>query len=583
MEKFYFIKRQNTRKGYLLIAPKGKGKKAMSVLSPIPFPIKTSIMLDVTDNGGRGSYLENYDFERNDYNERAIVGEYGSDKAELFWSALEIYKVADIPWKTAYTIAESGDVYASLGFKRGDKIAKKLGEDSMSPNRIKAINDEVKSRIRQSREKKVSVNEYVKKFEEVEELGAFEPFDLQTTIRLIGGNSDYEIQRDSNGKLIDVEVKRKEEWIRDSLRQRMSDERSFLTLADIEKGLEKNKHLDEEQKACLYCLQNTNPTLITGKAGTGKTTVIKAIVECYSNKRSVDNICLLAPTAKASQRMTESCGIEAYTIHSGIRKGEDFCYYNKTNTLPFTLIIIDECSMVDSLLMYDLLNAIDESAKIIFMGDHRQLEPVGIGEPFFDFEKDKLCDIYYLNHNHRQNGEGSTVLKNADDVLLGRFGKKYDFTESDTVKVFHINREDIKNYVSDDTRTYIAPYNEVCDEINELFRKPHKEDEYGIGDKVIGTHNEADYCNGSMGVIKSITSEGYEILFTVESKLVTVPFDKADTITLAYCLTVHKMQGSDDKSIDLFLPEKRTGFISDKLLYTAITRSKELLNIYLYK
>ena len=281
------------------------------------------------------------------------------------------------------------------------------------------------------------------------------------------------------------------------------------------------------------------------------------------------NVLLIAPTGKAARRLAEKTKMPATTIHGALRKvpDDDYVFYNSKNLLPYRLIIVDESSMVDTSLMYDLLSAVEKSSKIIFVGDHNQLYPVGYGEPFFDFMK--TLEVYRLTINHRQ-AEGTDILKNALAGMPLECGRG--------VTVRHISFMEIGNLLTRDEDTQIiSPYNDLNRQINAFLRKG--EEQLNEGDKIMTIRNTKSYCNGDIGTVVSANSKGVTI--EIEGKRIVVKNSHRKDITLAYAITVHKMQGSEAKRVMVFLPENDS-MVDKRLLYTAVTRAREELEVYYY-
>ena len=245
-------------------------------------------------------------------------------------------------------------------------------------------------------------------------------------------------------------------------------------------------------------------------------------------------------------------------------------FYNSKNLLPYRLIIVDESSMVDTSLMYDLLSAVEKSSKIIFVGDHNQLYPVGYGEPFFDFMK--TLEVYRLTINHRQ-AEGTDILNNAKNALAGM-----PLECGRGVTVRHISFMEIGDLLTRDEDTQIiSPYNDLNRQINAFLRKG--EEQLNEGDKIMTIRNTKSYCNGDIGTVVSADSKGVTI--EIEGKRIVVKNSHRKDITLAYAITVHKMQGSEAKRVMVFLPENDS-MVDKRLLYTAVTRAREELEVYYY-
>lgn len=473
----------------------------------------------------------------------------------------------------SWSIAKSDmpQIYDILSFSDADKVHKEMINNAQAPERIKAINKRIIEGARRRKKIDYSIEEYLSYFDETEQKGAYQRLLTFMKIDALQSNS----YRFSGGRIIDSEMKQKEDFIKSDIAERLDSEYSLLTKSEIQKYLDKinDSGLSEEQKAVMWCLVTSCPCIVTGGAGTGKTTVIKNIIECYSTYYNKKNILLVAPTGKASRRLAEKTGMPASTIHKALRKSpeDDFVYYTAENPLPHRLIIIDESSMIDTELMYDLLSAVDRTSKVIFAGDCNQLEPVGYGEPFFDFMN--TLEVFRLTENHRQSDD-TDILLMAENALNGR--KIYS---GRGVIVRHIDFDEIGDILTtDDDVQILSPYNELNAEINYFLRKG--ENDLNVNDKVIMLKNTKDYCNGDIGFITAIDRKG--ITVDIEGRKVKVTPAKRNHISLAYSITIHKMQGSESDRVIVFIPEGYAP-VSRRMMYTAVTRAKKELEIYYYK
>ncbi len=458
-------------------------------------------------------------------------------------------------------------VYKELPFCRADALHKEIENKSEDPVRIKAINTEVIRRGRLKRKIEYSLEEYLSMFDDAEKDGAYERLLYAVKILSLGGR-DVSIV---NGHVVDDELKRKETSLRNLMEKKAGRREPFLEEADIESYLRSAADLDRCQRDALACLKDAAPCIITGGPGTGKTTVISGIAECCRRTFGRDGIILAAPTGKASRRLAEKTGLPASTIHRALRKNpeDSYVFYGPDNPLPARLVVVDESSMIDTELMYDLVSALRPDAKIIFAGDACQLYPVSYGEPFFDFLK--ILPVYELKNNHRQQ-EGSAIISAAEGVLNGRW-----LSAGGGISIKRIRLEDAEKAVADDGGQIITPYNDVNAVINKILKKGP--DRINCGDKVMTVTNTKDYCNGDIGRVIRADSQG----FTVRTETGSFNISRAkaeEDLVPAYAITVHKMQGSEADNVTLFLPAGKS--VEKRLLYTAVTRARKTLSIYCY-
>ena len=482
-----------------------------------------------------------------------------------------VLKKNRIGWNIARL--DINELYEVLPFAMVDKIHKKTINNAIEEKRISAINSKILKIGRSKRQIIYNMNDYIEYFDKIEEQGAYEQLKVTNKIKIFQKENKFLLEK---GTIWDKELKDKEEFIKENIKQREKREYSLLTTKEIEDFIEiiKNNGYEQEQLNTLWSLKDSTPCVITGGAGVGKSYVIQAIINCYSKYYGTDNILLVAPTGKASRRLSESTGLPANTIHKALKKSVDsgFTYYNYYNALPHRLIIVDESSMIDVELMYDLLRAVNETSKIIFVGDHNQLYPVGYGEPFFDFLN--TLEVFKLTINHRQ-AEGTDILTNAQRVLQGK-----EIISGQGVTIRNIPYAEIGSIANtnNENTQIMSPFNDLNKKINDFLKKGERN--FNVGDKIITLVNTEEYCNGDIGKVIRIDDEEEIIEAKIEDKNIQIPFKDLKNISLAYSLTIHKMQGSEAKRIICFLPTNRK--IDKRMLYTAITRAKKELEIYYY-
>ena len=432
------------------------------------------------------------------------------------------------------------------------------------------------------------MNEFFHFFDSVEKQGAYGKLVIPLKKQCLQAKC-YGV----NGNMVcDVEMKEKEDFVRRNIieRVRSGNRYQLLRTYEIDSFIREKQYsgLADEQLNVINCLYSSVPCIVTGGAGTGKTSVIRTLIECYARYYGEQYILLTAPTGKASRRLAEKTGMSACTIHKALRKSieDNYIYYNENHQLPHRLIIVDESSMIDTSLMYDLLKATNMATKIVFVGDCNQLSPVGYGEPFFQFMN--VMDIYYLRQNHRQS-EDTDILKIANLALCGRRIRNGRGVSVQSIECSEIPNI-LKNYLCGknfpEDLQVISPFNGLNEKINLCVqeKRAEKKNENGefpfsVGDKIMTLRNTKDYCNGDIGFVTAIDKTG--ITLQIDGKKVVVPMKNRDDISLAYAITVHKMQGSESDRVIVFLPEDEY-ILGNRMLYTAFTRAKNELLIYYY-
>lgn len=349
--------------------------------------------------------------------------------------------------------------------------------------------------------------------------------------------------------------------------------------------------------------------VITGGPGTGKTTIINAIIRIY--RRAGKRVLLAAPTGRAAKRMSEAAGCEAKTIHrllefspkeNGFRK-------NEQDRLDADLIIIDEASMVDTMLMHHLSRALRPETTLILVGDIDQLPSVGAGNVLKDIIDSGRIPTVRLNEIFRQAKE-SMIIINAHRINSGEFpyitadkDKLQDFyfvelEEPDKVleMIVHMCRNRIPErfgfHPLDDIQVLTPMHRGIvgASSLNAALQKELNASPEGLqrggrifkaGDKVMQIRNnyDKDVYNGDIGRIVSIDKEAQEVTVSFDARPVAYDFSDLDEIVLAYAVSVHKSQGSEYPVVVMPLLTQHYLLLQRNLLYTAITRGKRLVVI----
>ena len=375
--------------------------------------------------------------------------------------------------------------------------------------------------------------------------------------------------------------------------------------------LEKKNHIkyDDMQKKAIIKAINNNLTIITGGPGTGKTTIIKAIVSLLKDtcKVKLEDIALLAPTGRASKKMMESTGVSASTIHKylGWDKERNMFRVDAYHPNQEDYIIVDETSMIDTVLMSSLLKGIKRDAKLILVGDYFQLPSVSQGQVLKDLIESEMLDVIKLNRLYRQN-EDSYIINLAYEIkdkdLNEYFTNKkedYNFIICDNDVVINNINEIVNKAISkgydDKTIQVLAPmYKSIngIDNLNkslqEIFNpfSPEKNEIimsdviYREGDKVLQLVNDPDnnVFNGDIGYIVSINNrKTTEVIIDYDGNYVTYPRDKFNNFRHGYAISIHKAQGSEFNMVIIPFVNSFKRMLYNKLVYTAVTRAKNKL------
>ena len=371
---------------------------------------------------------------------------------------------------------------------------------------------------------------------------------------------------------------------------------------------------DESQKNAIITSLNNNFTITTGGPGTGKTTIIKGIIRMLVDTCHISpqNIALLAPTGRASRKLMEVCNIPAYTIHKylGWDKDNNTFSHNEINVCKEEYIIVDEASMIDTMLMFSLLKGTRLDSKFIFIGDYYQLPSVSQGQVLKDMIDSEVLDVIKLNNLYRQK-DGNYIIDLAHEIknkeLSDNFLTKkedYNFIEVDNDYVLTSIKDIIlkaleKGYREKDIQVLAPMYKSQngIDNLNKMLQEifnPKSNDKneltvgnktYREGDKVLELVNDSDnsISNGDLGYIINITNKEKngnkknEIIVDFDGNIVSFSPDKFINITHGYAISVHKSQGGEFNMVIIPFVNSFKRMLYNKLIYTAVTRAKSKL------
>ena len=408
-----------------------------------------------------------------------------------------------------------------------------------------------------------------------------------------------------------------EEYIADRIyRLNNMERRKLPKLKEKIKELEQKIGItyDESQKNAIITSLNNNFTITTGGPGTGKTTIIKGIIRMLVDTCHISpqNIALLAPTGSASRKLIEVCNIPAYTIHKylGWDKDNNTFSHNEINVCKEEYIIVDEASMIDTMLMFSLLKGTRLDSKFIFIGDYYQLPSVSQGQVLKDMIDSEVLDVIKLNNLYRQK-DGNYIIDLAHEIknkeLSDNFLTKkedYNFIEVDNDYVLTSIKDIIlkaleKGYREKDIQVLAPMYKSQngIDNLNKMLQEifnPKSNDKneltvgnktYREGDKVLELVNDSDnsISNGDLGYIINITNKEKngnkknEIIVDFDGNIVSFSPDKFINITHGYAISVHKSQGGEFNMVIIPFVNSFKRMLYNKLIYTAVTRAKSKL------
>jgi exodeoxyribonuclease V alpha subunit len=367
--------------------------------------------------------------------------------------------------------------------------------------------------------------------------------------------------------------------------------------------------LAEKQIEAIGCASKNKVMIITGGPGTGKTTIINAVLKIFSAIKA--NIMLAAPTGRAAKRMSETTGHEAKTIHRlleyNMRKGG--FQKNEENTLDCQLLIVDEASMIDTLLMHHLLKAIPPTATFIMVGDINQLPSVGAGNVLKDIIDSGIAPVVQLNEIFRQAKESSIItnahiinegripnLKSSPDKLDDFYFIEQEDPQKNMEMIISLVKERIPKRFGFDSINDIQVLSPMhrgtvgSANLNLELQKALNPGDAGvmrggrlfrINDKVMQIKNNYDkeVYNGDIGRITAIDAESQELKVSIDDREVVYDYSDLDEIVHAYAVSIHKSQGSEYPAVVIPILTQHYVLLQRNLLYTGVTRGKKLVVI----
>lgn len=367
---------------------------------------------------------------------------------------------------------------------------------------------------------------------------------------------------------------------------------------------------ENQIKAIVWAVKN-KVMVITGGPGTGKTTIINAVLKIFARLKAA--IMLAAPTGRAAKRMTEATGFEAKTIHRlleySLQKGG--FQRNEDKPLDCDVLVIDESSMIDTLLMYHLLKAVPTFATLILVGDINQLPSVGAGNVLADIIASSAVPVATLDKIFRQ-AQTSQIVVNAHRINQGlapsvNAGQAADprndfyfIDQEDPDQVLDIIVELCKNRIPQ--RFGFDPVDDIqvltpmhrgsvgAGNLNQQLQAAlnpgeggvtRGERSYRVNDKVMQIRNNYDkeVFNGDIGRIRAIAWESREITVSIDGRDIAYDFGDLDEIVPAYAISVHKSQGSEYPVVIIPIVTQHYILLQRNLIYTAVTRGKKLVVI----
>ncbi|MEI7615175.1 MAG: ATP-dependent RecD-like DNA helicase [Actinomycetota bacterium] len=496
-----------------------------------------------------------------------------------------------------------------IGFKIADRIAKNAGIENDSAFRIKAG---IIYMLGQLQDAGNCYFPYEPLIEQSKGFLDVEINDIEKTLNILAKEKNIVV---TDEKVYLFETYNDEKFVADELikikNEPLPSVLNFLNIEDTIEEISKLSKImiDEDQLEAVTCAISEKILVITGSPGTGKSTILNYILKIFEMKNKI--VKLAAPTGRAAKRLTETTGMEAKTIHRLLEYNPKLNTFskNKLNKLSCDLLIIDEASMLDIKLMRNLLEAVNYRTRIIFVGDVDQLPSVGPGNVLNDIINSKIFKVVRLNKIYRQFGR-SRIIYNAHRIRDGIFPSlSFNQDDDDRINDFYFIEKTDQEEVVDTIINMLyhnlpnkfgfdplkdvqvlVPVNKgtvgvenLNSRIQNKFNSSPKKImrgnyEFRENDKVIQQKNnyEKDVYNGDIGFIRDIDFELQEFKVDFNDKIVTYNFFDTDEINLSYAISIHKSQGSEFKCVIIPVLTSHYMLLQRNLLYTAITRAKEL-------
>ena len=513
-----------------------------------------------------------------------IYKKYGDESSKI---------VKENPYQLTY------DIWG-IGFKTADKIGKSLGYEDQNPVRVKAGILYVLNEASDDGHIYLPLSELVQRCNTVLNVN------LNESSPVLEEMVSEELIIRKNEKIYIPPFYYAEVGISNKVKS-LSSKQIDISNSRIKSLRIGQSHFSEEQLEAIRKSLKYRISILTGGPGTGKTTTLIGIVDIH--KQLKNKILLAAPTGRAAKRMNEVIGFEAKTIHRLLeyKPSNNQFTYNSENPLQTDLLVVDEVSMIDTILMNNLLKAVSAKTILVLVGDVDQLPSVGAGNILRDMIGSEIIPVTNLSKIFRQ-AEKSKIIVNAHRINKGLFPDITNKRDSDFFFIEEEDNEQIPPIILDLCKRRLPGkygFNHVKDiqvltpmyrgasganNLNNLFQEELNHNDiifqrggrhYKKNDKVMQLRNNynKDVFNGDLGYIHHVNIENQVMEINFNDRIVEYDFSELDEITLAYAVSVHKSQGSEYPCVILPLTTSHYMMLQRNLLYTAITRASQLMVI----
>lgn len=521
-------------------------------------------------------------------------------------------RTLDVLQNNPYQLIDDID---GIGFKTADDLALKIGVDPVDENRIKAAilyalkeicfhdgstyhdYDYIYKNFHRYIPQigydtfQDKLDELIEENKIIQDVDKYYPYDL------------YESE-----KMISRTFKR---WLNVPLYVYEEEEINIL-IQQLEESL--SIQYDELQKEAIYLFLQQSAMILTGGPGTGKTTIVKAIIKLFMQLNPDQSIALVAPTGRAAKRLSEVTGLEACTIHRLLKWDlhTNTFAVDASHPLNVDLLVIDEFSMVDTLLFSHLLEASHRVTKVLIIGDDQQLPSVSPGHVLKDLLESQLVPTIQLNHIYRQSQE-SGIIQLAHSIRNDQYNENLFFQYHDihfqscvpydvvkNVKIL-VSKAIQEGYDANDIQVLAPMYNGVAgiDALNDCLQELLNPQDgfknelrvgkriFREGDKILQLKNRIDdnVFNGDIGILEEVCyKDNFEFLtdtliVNFDGEYVEYTSNEFYTITHAYCMSIHKSQGNEFKIVIMPILKDYYIMLRKNLIYTGLTRAKQSLFI----